>query len=74
MKMQRAPTARAAARSVPIPSPIMIASPAVRPTASAASSSRCGSGLPMDSGTTPVVYSRAAAMVPAPGWRPRSVG
>ena len=71
---QRAPTARAAAKSVPRPSPIMIASRASRPTASAASSSRCGAGLPMDSGVTPVVASRAAAIVPAPGRRPRSVG
>ena len=45
---QRAPTARAAARSVPIPSPIITASSTSRPTASAASSSRCGDGLPMD--------------------------
>ena len=53
MITQRAPTARAAARSVPSPSPIMIASPTVRPTASAASSSSCGDGLPIDSGVTP---------------------
>ena len=74
MITQRAPTARAAARSVPIPSPIIIASLACRPTASAASSSKCGAGLPMESGVTPVVASRAAATAPAPGRRPRSVG
>ena len=45
---QRAPTARAAARSVPIPSPIITASRASAPTTRAASRRSSGSGLPID--------------------------
>ncbi|MBI3748497.1 MAG: AAA family ATPase [Chloroflexi bacterium] len=74
MKMQRAPTACAAARSVPIPSPIMIASLGSRPTARAAASNRYGAGLPMETGTTPVAASTATTTDPAPGFSPRSVG
>ena len=70
----RAPTARAAARSVAMPSPIITASRTSRPTASAASSRRWGEGLPIDIGTTPDDASSAAATLPAPGRRPRSVG
>ena len=70
MKTQRAPTARAAARSVAIPSPIMIASPGSRPTAWAAASSRYGAGLPIETGTTPVAASTATTTEPAPGSQP----
>ena len=51
------PTACAAARSVAMPSPIMIASAGSRPTACAAASSRYGAGLPIETGTTPVATS-----------------
>ena len=64
MKTHRAPTARAAARSVAIPSPIMIASPGSRPTAWAAASRRYGAGLPIETGTTPVAASSAMTMRP----------
>ena len=74
MKMQRAPTARAAARSVAIPSPIMIASPGSRPTAWAAASSRYGAGLPIETGTTPVAASTRSRSTRHPGRSPRSVG
>ena len=60
--------------SVASPSPIITASAGSRPTARAASSSRYGSGLPIETGVTPVVASTAATMLPAPGRRPRSVG
>ena len=70
----RAPMAFAPARSVMMPSPTTMASAGERPTASAANSNRCGSGLPIVSGVTDVVASSAAAIEPAPGRSPRSVG
>ena len=74
MRTQRAPTAWAAARSVAIPSPIMIASAGSRPTAWAAASSRYGAGFPIETGTTPVATSSSMTIEPAPGRSPRSVG
>jgi len=74
MNTQRAPRAFAAARSVRIPSPTMIASRASRPTEWAAISSSRGAGFPIEIGVTPVVASTAATIAPAPGCRPRSVG
>jgi adenosine deaminase len=70
----RAPTATAAAMSVPSPSPIITASVGSRPTRRAASSSRYGSGLPIEIGVTPLAASIAATIEPAPGRTARSVG
>ena len=70
----RAPTAIAAPMSVPRLSPIITASFGSRPTVRAASSSRYGSGLPIENGVTPLAASIAATMDPAPGRTARSVG
>ena len=56
------------------PSPIITASSGFRPTASAATSSRCDSGLPIEIAVTPLATSIAATIEPAPGRTARSVG
>ena len=67
IRMQRRRRPRAAARSVPIPSPIIIASCGVAADRLGRELEQLRRGLPIDSGTTPVVASSAAAIAPGAG-------